>query len=221
MISKIFRTTGLAVVAVVMAIITFIALAPAPVVDAAVAWALTRNGSTVAIASDGQVDITPKSGKTTVVTRSIALNGGATVPTAQTVAITDADALTVNSVIVPQFVVVNLGGMDANSISGDQCFIANRAYQVVAVRATWSHVGGSGAAATVEKLTGTTAPGSGTAMLTAAFDLTGTANTVGSGTLSATASDLQLAAGNRLGVKLSGTLTALTGLNVTVYLKAI
>jgi hypothetical protein len=149
------------------------------------------------------------------------LNGGATVPTGQTVAITDADALTVNSVIVPQLVVVNLGNMGASSASGDQCFVANRAYQVVAVRATWSHVGGSGAAATVEKLTGTTAPGSGAALLTAAFDLTTTANTVGTGTLTATTSDLQLAAGNRLGVKLSGTLTALTGLNVTVYLKAI
>jgi hypothetical protein len=76
MTNKIFRTAGLAAIAVVMVAAMFAALTPAPVVDAAVAWALTRTGSTVGIASDGQINITPKSGKTTVVTRALAANGG-------------------------------------------------------------------------------------------------------------------------------------------------
>jgi hypothetical protein len=118
-------------------------------------------------------------------------------------------------------ITITFSGLDANSASGDAVFIAPRAYQVTIVRAVWRTAGGSAAAATLEKLTGTTAPGSGTAILTSAFDLTGTANTVGSGALSGTVGNLQLAAGDRLGVKLSGTLTALAGLNLTVQLDPI
>lgn len=144
-----------------------------------------------------------------------------TFATGKTVVLTDADSLTVGGVIVPQTISITLCCLGAASASGDAVFVGNRAYQVTAVRAVWSHVGGSSAAATVEKLTSTTAPGSGTAILTSAFDLTTTANTVGSGSLSGTVGNLQLAAGDRLGVKLSGTLTALTGLNITIQLKAI
>lgn len=170
-------------------------------------WSLDRKATHVRIDNTGQILIEPRSGKGSTV-------GG-------TFAITTADKLTVGGVIVPQAISVNLGNLSASSASGDAVFIANRAYQVTAVRAVWSHIGGSGAAAQVEKLTGTTAPGSGTAILQSAFDLTSTANTVGTGTLSATVGNLQLAAGDRLGVKLSGTLTALTGLNVTIHLKPI
>src|SRR5436190_3292233 len=211
-------------------------------------WSLDRSGSHVRIDKLGQIRFEPRATKGTTFDSGTVnftgstvtgLNGSAigagtvaaarlptalnsiTMATGKTLALTDADSLTVGSVIVPQAVTVNLCCLGAASASGDAVFVANRAYQVVAVRATWSHVGGSSAAATLEKLTGTTAPGSGTVILTSAFDLTTTANTVGTGTLSGTVGNLQLAAGDRLGVKLSGTLTALTGLNITVNLKPI
>lgn len=228
-------------------VFVFAALALAFGTDSGI-QSIDRGASHLRIDGTGQIRVEPKTGKGTSFSQGTVnftgatvsgLNGSAidagtisatrlptalnsaTFATGKTVALTDADSLTVASVIVPQRIEIVLGGLGASSASGDQVFVANRAYQVTAVRATWSHVGGGSAAATIEKLTGTTAPGSGTAILTGAFDLTSTANTVGSGTLSGTVGNLQLAAGDRLGVKLSGTLTALTGLNITVQLKAI
>lgn len=55
----------------------------------------------------------------------------------------------------------------------------------------------------------------------AGFDLKGTANTVQTGTLTATTADLQLATGDRLSLDFAGTLTDLAGLLVTVSLKRI
>lgn len=135
------------------------------------------------------------------------------------IAITPADALTVNGVIVPQTIVVNavLGALSVST----SVFTADAAYQVVSMTAVWGVVGGAGAVLGVEKLTGTTAPGSGTALLTGNLDLTATANTVTSGTLTGTIPSLQLASGNRLGVVLGGTLIGLVGCNVTVILKRI
>src|SRR5882672_1443428 len=71
--------------------------------------------------------------------------------------------------------------------------------------------GGSGAALTIEHLTGTQAAGAGTALLTATIPLTGTANTVLYGTLSTTVTAAQgtISPGDRIGVILSGTLTGL------------
>lgn len=100
-------------------------------------------------------------------------------------------------------------------------FVADAAYQLVSARCVWGVAGGAAAALQVEKLTSTTAPGSGTALLTAAFDITATANTVATGALTATVADLQLAAGDRLGAKLTGVLTGLVGCALTVTLKRI
>jgi hypothetical protein len=81
--------------------------------------------------------------------------------------------------------------------------------------------GSDGSAVTLdlEKLTGTTAPGSGVTMLGATIDLKGTANTAKTATL-ATGSNLpnlSLAAGNRCALKLAGTPTSLA--NVTTLLE--
>lgn len=138
---------------------------------------------------------------------------------ATSLAVTTADTLTIGGVIVPQFVVVS---QTLNVLNVSQAlFVSDAAYQVVGIRAVWGVAGGAAAVLNIEKLTGTTVPGSGTAMLTGNFDLTSTANTVTSGTLSSTASDLQLAVGNRLGVKLGGVLTGLIGCCVTITLKRI
>lgn len=70
----------------------------------------------------------------------------------------------------------------------------------------------------IEKCTGTTAPGSGTVLLTGTIDMSATtvANTVTAGTLIATAATLTFAAGDRVTVKLAGTLTNLVGAIVTL-----
>jgi len=71
---------------------------------------------------------------------------------------------------------------------------------------------------TVEKATGTTAPGSGTALLTGTMSLAGTANTVVSGTLIATVASLTFAAGDRMNIVIAGTMTGLAGSRVTIGL---
>lgn len=116
----------------------------------------------------------------------------------------------------------------ANGEQVDQAlFIANRAWQVTAVREIHSTAGTDASAVNLQvtKDTGTNAPGAGTDLLTnnsnAGFDLKGTANTVQVGTLTATVASLQLAAGDRLSVDYAGVVTALVGVVVTVTLKAI
>lgn len=85
-------------------------------------------------------------------------------------------------------------------------FIAPIGYKVTAIRESHGTAGGSGASASLEILTGTTANGSGTAVTGSATALNGTANTVQ--TIIPTGA-FTLAAGNRLGVVVAGTLTAL------------
>lgn len=153
--------------------------------------------------------------------------GNITVATGAEIVITDADALTVNGVIVPQFVVVNMHSQAAAEQVDQSFFIADRAYQVV--RIDQIHAVAETTAATlniqVTKDTGTNAPGAGTDLLTnnanAGFNGKATANTVQNGTLTAVTADLQLAAGNRLGVDFSAAATELVGVTITVILKLI
>jgi hypothetical protein len=117
---------------------------------------------------------------------------------------------------------VNWSGIGAASVSGDQVFIAQHAYQVTGIKIVQSAQGGSGCVIDVEKLTGTTAPGAGTVIGTGSYNCNSTANnTVTTYVLTGTTGNLQLAAGDRLGLKLGGTLTALAGATVTIQLKAI
>lgn len=74
---------------------------------------------------------------------------------------------------------------------------------------------------TLEKLTGTTALDSGTEVLATALSLKATANTVQTGTLSATLGARTLAAGNRLALKDAGTLTAVANVTVLIELTII
>ena len=70
----------------------------------------------------------------------------------------------------------------------------------------------------IEKLTGTTAAGSGTTLLTGTIDLSTTtvANTTTNGTLIATVASLKFATGDRCSVKIGGTMTSLVGGIVTI-----
>lgn len=104
-------------------------------------------------------------------------------------------------------------------------FVAPVACQVTAIREIHSVVGSTSAAVRPRKVTDTSAPGAAASatvkeLTTAAFDLTATVNTTQAATLSATASDLQLAAGDKIGLDFSGTLTGLVGA-MTFAFKAI
>ena len=161
----------------------------------------------------------------TTVTASgaIAANGGITVPTGDTVALTDADSLIVGGVKVPQVIEVTGSVIATTDMIDQHFFVANRAYQVTAVREvhTVAESGGTLGIA-VKRCTGTQAPASGTAVLQASFNGVATAETVQAGTLSATATDLQLAAGDRLALDFTGDVAGeLSGVHVTVSLKAI
>lgn len=90
------------------------------------------------------------------------------------------------------------------------------------VSMSWGTAGTNGGAVTadVTKDTSTTAPGAGTSILAAAQSVKGTANTTVYPTLATSTSTLTMAVGDRLAVKMTGTLTALTDLVVTVFCSA-
>lgn len=82
-------------------------------------------------------------------------------------------------------------------------------------------VAGSDASAVtlqLEKMTGTEAPGSGDNVLSTALSLKATANTVQTGVLTTTLANKSLKAGDRLGLKDAGTLTAVDTVTVLVEL---
>lgn len=93
--------------------------------------------------------------------------------------------------------------------------LANRAYRVKAMRICCSS---SATVPTVDlrKDTGTTAPGSGTTLLTGVATFSGTANTVVSGTLISTVASLTMAAGDRLSVTFGGTVGSIINATVSV-----
>lgn len=94
-------------------------------------------------------------------------------------------------------------------------FIATRPVRVKAVSAVFATASTSGTLM-LQKCTGTTAPGSGTNLLTGTMSLAGTANTVVNGSLSSTVATLTLAAGDRISVTPGGTLTNLAQCQVSV-----
>lgn len=106
----------------------------------------------------------------------------------------------------------------AGSAVDTAIFIADKPYRVFSIEEVHSAVGGSGAVVTPKKCTGTEAPASGDALVTAAFDLTATVNAILTGTLTATEADLELADGDRICLDFGGTLTSLAGCNVTIQL---
>lgn len=97
-------------------------------------------------------------------------------------------------------------------------FVAPYPCRVVAITEVHSVAAGGTSTLQVTKDTSTNAPGAGTDLLSAAFDLNGTANTVQNGALSATAADLVLAAGDRLSVDFANAIQSSAGVLVTVAL---
>lgn len=184
-------------------------------------WKVTKAGTITATGAEA-ISGAFSSGGTGSFAGLLTASGGWTVPTGQTTVVTDTDALTVGANKIPNTLTFTCTKLDANSLSGDCVFVADRAYQVTVIKFVQRAAGGASCVADIEKLTGTTAPGSGTALGTGSFNCqTALVNTVTAYTLTGTTATLQLAAGDRLGIKLGGTLTSLAGLTATVTMKAI
>lgn len=92
-------------------------------------------------------------------------------------------------------------------------FVARRGYTITSIDYVPDVAQGGALTATVVKVSGTATPvSSATPMHTAgAINLNGTAHTVQSITLTSTAADLVLAAGDRIGLDLSGAMTTGSG----------
>lgn len=106
-------------------------------------------------------------------------------------------------------------------------FVADRAYQVMGFGEVHSVIGGASAVVTPRKVTaaGTAAPGDAAGatvkeLTAAAIGLETTINVSQAPALSATAADLLLAAGDKVGLNFNGTLTGLVG-HLTMSLKPV
>lgn len=112
-----------------------------------------------------------------------------------------------------------------NAAVVDQAFfIAPEPLEVVEIHEIHTTLGTGAGDVTlqVERLQGTEAPGgNGDALLATAVNLKAANNTVQSPALTATTANLQLAAGDRLGVDISGTTTSVAGVLVTVLMRRI
>jgi hypothetical protein len=127
---------------------------------------------------------------------------------------------TTSSIIVDE--VVNFNYDILAQKTDNVVFIANGPMEVTEIKCMPVVAGTDAGAVTAEvkKASGTTATGSGTAVQTATFDLKGTIYTVQTAGLSATKSVRELAAGDRLGIDFTGTLTAAEGF-IQIRLKRI
>lgn len=106
-----------------------------------------------------------------------------------------------------------------NASSVDKTFfLAHRAMIVKGIIGCPTVIGSDGSAVTavIRKVPDTIAIGSGTALHSGSLDLKGTAATNQSLTLSTTLATLALAAGDRLAIDFTGTLTAATGVGSVV-----
>lgn len=125
------------------------------------------------------------------------------------IAVSDADELTVGGVIVPQYEEITVPILPHASLTEQNLYTATQAITVVSIRVVPDLVQGGALTGTIVKCTGTATPANGTTpMHTAnAIDFNATAHTVQSITLTSTAADLALAAGERIGLDLSAALT--------------
>lgn len=97
-------------------------------------------------------------------------------------------------------------------------FVATRAMKVKFISEVHAAAAGGASVLQVTKDTGTAVPGAGTALLSTAFNLNATANTVQVGSLVGTAGVVDLVAGNRLAVDYQQAVQSTAGVAVTACL---
>lgn len=120
------------------------------------------------------------------------------------------------------YITVNLVSTSAQTAANyGQFFTATSPCEVLIASEVHSVAGTDAGTVTlnIEKLTGTTALGSGSSILASTFNLKSTAYTPVQKSGMALSSSRQLATTDRLALKTSGTLTALQGVQVTLYIK--
>jgi hypothetical protein len=135
-----------------------------------------------------------------------------------TVAVSSADGLTVNSIIVPQKKDFNIK-LTPNSLNGSEA-VLDAACVITSIKSEVDTVGTYSAgniSCQILKLTGTnlattTSPGPISCLASGqSINLKDTPGTVRTNTLNATTGSITLAAGDRLGIKFNNQLTGLTG----------
>lgn len=123
-----------------------------------------------------------------------------------------------------KFVVANYIQPAGTTAATQYFFHAPRDYKILGAGFICSHAASGAPTITLDitQETGTTASGSGTTVLSAASNIanTRTINTPVTLTLTATAANLNLAAGSRLSIKSSGSWAGITGLNVVVFMQS-
>lgn len=186
-----------------------------------------RSNKSITLGGTAGLDMSASSGTFKTPTGATTLNGSTTTATGKTTDTVDADAAKVAGVILPQELEITMHAQAASDMVDRSFFVANQAYQVTKVK--FVHAVAESTAATllaqVTKDTSTNAPGAGVDLLTnntnTGFNCKSTANTVQNGTLTATAADLVLAAGDRLSVDFSAAATELVGVTIVVSLKRV
>lgn len=155
-------------------------------------------------------------------TGAIAANGGITVPTSKTVAVTDSAGITVNSKIIPELLFVSSQQLAAATFAASTSYPIftfpndGHTYKCVFASLRATTAGGAGSTLQVFLDPSGTAPGGGTAQFDA-MALDGTANTVVNGanpvgTTSAAGASLSIKAG-------ASATTGLVGMVVSVALQ--
>lgn len=183
----------------------------------------TSGSDLVATGGASDIDYSASSGITKTGTGAVTVNGNATVATSKTLAITDADKLTVGSVIVPQEMVLTIP-IDPSEVD-QSVFIADDAWEItkieevhtVAQDTAYPNTGNL----SIMKCTGTEAPNAGDPMHNTTMWLNSTVNTVVTPTLSGISANLTLADGNRIAFDFNGTTSTLAGGVVTLHMKRV
>lgn len=180
----------------------------------------TNTGS-LTIQSNGTNPLNLDSGATinigTGSATGIAVGTDATISANKTFSVATADKLLVGGNIIPQTVTIPVP-LGLSLITSQIIFVSDNTYKISGVQCAYSVRALVGGTLQVTVDTGTTAPGGGTNQLSSTINLSGTLNSVLSGSLIGNPTTIN--PGDRLGISFGGTLTGLLG-NCTVTLKRV
>ncbi len=100
-------------------------------------------------------------------------------------------------------------------------FVADRAYKMLSLEVVYAAAAGAALTLDLKKCTGTTAPASGTSMLSGTVNLNSTINTTIVAGLTTTVANLRIADGDRLAFDFSSTIGSLAGAVAVVVLRPV
>jgi hypothetical protein len=183
----------------------------------------TSGSDMIAVGGASDIDYSLSGGVTKTGTGPVSLNGDTTVATTKTLAVADADKLTVGGVIIPQEMIITIP-IGASEVD-QTAFIADDAWQITKIEEVHSVAQNTAYPNTgnlsITKCTGTQAPNAGSYLHNTTMWLNSTINTVVTPALNASTGALNLADGNRLCLDFNGTMSTFAGGCVTIHLKRI